>query len=59
MQRTLKLYKLPDQPKTPGFRKLTVADVPKAHKLLKEVKHNLFFYISVTVTLISNMNICL
>lgn len=37
MQRTLKLYKLPDQPKTPGFRKLTVADVPKAHKLVKDV----------------------
>ncbi|GLV38320.1 N-myristoyl transferase [Carabus blaptoides fortunei] len=36
MQRTLKLYKLPDQPKTPGFRKMTVADVPKAHMLLKE-----------------------
>lgn len=37
MQRTLKLYKLPDQPKTPGFRKMTAADVPKTHKLLKEV----------------------
>lgn len=36
MQRTLKLYKLPDQPKTPGFRKLVAADIPKAHKLLKE-----------------------
>lgn len=36
MQRTLKLYRLPDQPKTPGFRKMTSRDVPKAHKLLKE-----------------------
>ncbi|EFA05466.1 Glycylpeptide N-tetradecanoyltransferase-like Protein [Tribolium castaneum] len=26
MQRTLKLYKLPDSPRTPGFRKLTEAD---------------------------------
>nr|XP_022904578.1 glycylpeptide N-tetradecanoyltransferase [Onthophagus taurus] len=34
MQRTLKLYKLPDQPRTPGFRKLTPKDVPQAHKLL-------------------------
>ncbi|KAG5887318.1 hypothetical protein JTB14_006462 [Gonioctena quinquepunctata] len=36
MQRTLKLYKLPDKPKTPGYRKMTVADVPNAHKLLVE-----------------------
>ncbi|XP_018561998.1 glycylpeptide N-tetradecanoyltransferase 1-like [Anoplophora glabripennis] len=36
MQRTLKLYKLPDKPKTPGFRKMTVADIPLAHKLLVE-----------------------
>lgn len=37
MQRTLKLYKLPDRPKTPGFRKMTHADVPKAHQLLVKV----------------------
>lgn len=37
IQRTLKLYKLPEQPKTPGFRKLTPSDVPRAHKLLTEV----------------------
>ncbi len=37
MQRTIKLYKLPDAPKTPGFRKMTKADVPKAHKLLFDV----------------------
>ncbi|CAL1528474.1 unnamed protein product [Lymnaea stagnalis] len=34
MQRTLKLYKLPDTPRTPGFRKLTVSDVPEAYQLL-------------------------
>lgn len=34
MQRTIKLYKLPEQTKTPGFRKMTPADVPAAHKLL-------------------------
>lgn len=37
MQRTLKLYKLADQPKTPGFRKFTAKDTAQAHKLLKEV----------------------
>lgn len=37
MQRTLKLYKLPDTPRTPGYRKMVAADVPKAHKLLVEV----------------------
>lgn len=39
MQRTLRLYKLPDVPEIPGFRKLTVKDVPQAHKLLQEVMH--------------------
>jgi len=34
MQRTLKLYKLPDRAKTPGFRALTSADVTKAFNLL-------------------------
>ncbi|VEN54848.1 unnamed protein product [Callosobruchus maculatus] len=34
MQRTLKLFKLPDRPRTPGFRKMTAKDVPQAHKLL-------------------------
>lgn len=37
MQRTLKLYKLPETTKTPGFRKLTADDVPEAHKLLADV----------------------
>lgn len=37
IQRTLKLYKLPDQPKTPGFRKMTPSDVPQTYNLLKEV----------------------
>uniref|UniRef100_A0A182SF41 Glycylpeptide N-tetradecanoyltransferase n=1 Tax=Anopheles maculatus TaxID=74869 RepID=A0A182SF41_9DIPT len=35
MQRSIKLYKLPDQPKTPGFRKMTEADLKAAHKLLE------------------------
>lgn len=34
MQRTIKLYKLPETPKTPGFRKMEEKDVPQAHKLL-------------------------
>ncbi|XP_066597407.1 glycylpeptide N-tetradecanoyltransferase 1 [Prorops nasuta] len=34
MQRTLKLYKLPDNTKVPGFRKMVPTDVPQAHKLL-------------------------
>lgn len=38
MQRTLRLFKLPDKPEIPGFRKLVIEDVPKAHKLLQEVK---------------------
>lgn len=37
MQRTLRLFKLPDTPEIPGFRKLVIDDVPKAHKLLHEV----------------------
>ncbi|CAH1127143.1 unnamed protein product [Ceutorhynchus assimilis] len=36
MQRTLKLYKLPDNPKTPGFRKMKAEDVNGAHQLLNE-----------------------
>lgn len=34
MQRTIKLYKLPDAPKIPGFRKMTEKDVPAARILL-------------------------
>ncbi|CAK1539972.1 unnamed protein product [Leptosia nina] len=34
MQRTLKLFKLPDLPKTPGFRKLEPNDCDQAVKLL-------------------------
>lgn len=43
MQRTIKLYKLPDQPKTKGFRKIEPKDFSKAHKLLMEylVKYDL------------------
>ena len=36
MQRTIKLYRLPDAPKTPGFRKMVDADCPKAFKLLND-----------------------
>lgn len=36
MQRTLKLYKLPETTKTPGFRKLVAADLPRAQKLLAD-----------------------
>ena len=39
MQRTLKLYKLPENPKVPGFRKLTTADIPQGHKLLNNVSY--------------------
>ena len=39
MQRTLKLFKLPDQTKTPGFRKMVPADLQKARKLLADVKY--------------------
>lgn len=34
MQRTIKLYMLPDTPQTPGFRQITKEDVPQAYKLL-------------------------
>lgn len=37
MQRTIKLYKLPEAPKTLGFRKLTEADCPQAFELLYNV----------------------
>lgn len=36
MQRTIKLYKLPDKPKTKGFRRMEDKDVDKAHHLLEE-----------------------
>ncbi|CAG4978898.1 unnamed protein product [Parnassius apollo] len=36
MQRTLKLFKLPDLPKTIGFRKLELQDCDKALKLLND-----------------------
>lgn len=39
MQRTLKLYKLPDAPATPGFHKLRPQDVDGAHRLLNQVSH--------------------
>lgn len=36
MQRTIKLYKLPDQTKTKGYRRITAKDMDKAHKLVEE-----------------------
>jgi len=36
MQRTIKMYRLPEQPKTPGFRKMLEQDCPQAFALLKE-----------------------
>ncbi|KAL0277099.1 UNVERIFIED_CONTAM: hypothetical protein PYX00_004498 [Menopon gallinae] len=36
MQRTLKLFRLPDTTKTPGFRKMVPEDVPQVHKLLNK-----------------------
>lgn len=34
MQRTVKLYRLPEAPRTPGFRAITDRDMPAAHQLL-------------------------
>ncbi|KAE8658167.1 Glycylpeptide N-tetradecanoyltransferase 1 [Hibiscus syriacus] len=36
MSRTIKLYKLPDQPVTPGFRKMELRDVPAVARLLRQ-----------------------
>nr|XP_014095300.1 glycylpeptide N-tetradecanoyltransferase [Bactrocera oleae] len=36
MQRTIKLYKLPDQPKTKGYRRIQPKDMDKTQKLLEE-----------------------
>lgn len=36
MQRTLKLYKLPELPQVKGFRKLVPKDAKECHKLLSE-----------------------
>lgn len=36
MQRTIKLYKLPDQPKTKGFRRIQPKDMEETHKILDE-----------------------
>ena len=37
MQRTLKLYKLPEKPQLPGFRKFTKADLNTAFQLVNKV----------------------
>jgi len=42
MQRTLKLYKLPADVKTEGFRPMLATDVPAAHKLLTTVRFRRF-----------------
>lgn len=44
MQRTLKLYRLPESTKTPGFRKMVPDDIPKVHKLLNKVSTNKFYF---------------
>jgi glycylpeptide N-tetradecanoyltransferase len=36
MQRTLKLYKLPEQPRVAGFRKFAPSDMSEAHNLLQK-----------------------
>ncbi|KAL7976945.1 hypothetical protein Chor_008894 [Crotalus horridus] len=36
MQRTMKLYRLPETPKTPGLRQMERKDIPVVHKLLAE-----------------------
>lgn len=36
LQRTIKLYKLPEEPKTRGFRKIQPKDMNAAHKLLDD-----------------------
>lgn len=37
MQRTLKLYRLPEETKTPGFRTLELKDIEQAYRLLNTV----------------------
>lgn len=43
MQRTIKLYKLPEDTKTAGFRKLTEKDLKQAHALLEEYQKKFHF----------------
>lgn len=52
MQRTLKLYKLPEKTRTAGFRKMIAADLPRAHRLLAEVKFKLCDWIDCVITVI-------
>lgn len=44
MQRTIKAYRLPDAPETPGFRKLTEKDCPQAFELLFNVRFYVVFF---------------
>lgn len=50
MQRTLKLYKLPENTKVPGFRKLVYTDIPQAHKILSDVSFTMLFNISLNIS---------
>lgn len=56
MQRTLKLYKLPENTKVPGFRKLVYTDIPQARKILMEVsiKAILVYFLYLIYLIITN-----
>lgn len=54
MQRTLKLFKLPENTKVAGFRKLVEADIPQAHKILTEVIifARIYIYIYIVINIL-------
>ena len=52
MQRTLKLYRLPEQTKVAGFRVLEPKDISQAYKLLNEVRGDWFVAFSHSIKLI-------
>lgn len=54
MQRTLKLYRLPEQPQLPGFRKYTPGDLKAALPLVNEVWLLMHWKIFIQITLINN-----
>lgn len=54
MQRTLKLYRLPDSTKTPGFRKMVPDDVPKVHKVLNKVSVFELYKLNLSIYLKNN-----
>ena len=47
MQRTLKLYRLPEETKTPGFRVLEPKDIDQAYQLLNKVGTSCLCYNSI------------